>query len=97
MGIDFTRRVDEIQGIFKVRSDIFVPFSFFLMQELLPWQNNTHFKIFCNHHGTLKGKITPQKHMIQLQSLNATEADYINNVCNCSAHGNAQTIRNFMM
>jgi len=29
MGIDFTRRADEIQGIFKVPSDIFVPFSVF--------------------------------------------------------------------
>jgi len=29
MGIDFRRRVHEIQGIFEVPSDIFVPFSFF--------------------------------------------------------------------
>ena len=50
---------------------------FFLKQELLLGQNDTHFKIFCNHHGVSKVKIAPQKHKIQLQSLNAAEADYI--------------------
>jgi len=29
MSTDFTRKVDEIQGIFKVPSDIFVPLSSF--------------------------------------------------------------------
>lgn len=33
MGTDFTIRVDEIQGIFNVPVDIFVPFSCFVLKK----------------------------------------------------------------
>ena len=89
MGIDFTRRADEIWGILSTfRYLPHLQFFFKKKQELLLWQNNTYIMIFCNHHGVLKGKITPERHKIKLQSLNATEVDYISNVFNSSVHRN---------